>query len=258
MDDDDCQHLHIDSNGFCEECGIKLEVCDTTFKVDYSFSECHTRQSESVNYEDEISHLHSVPPIIKKNALLILNEKGSHSTRSSKHKQEIYIALITSHAELIARGIPIDGAFDEEIIIKELNLKSKHKNKCINSLIGVSENPLAFCEGLESNIVVVNPLDFIREECRINEMLEEFPQIERFVNIVLSSDSMMYILQENPKHIATAFIKIYFERIKKKQIPRSPSSKKGVSEAIIKKKIDIILGIIAENHLMPIINKECG
>lgn len=252
-EEEECEHSYVSESGFCEECGMKMEVSENTFKSDVEFSEFHSKATEVVTY-DEVFSL-TLPQEVKDKSMALLNSKGTFSSRDLIHKQEIFIAVMLTFIKLISDGKEFEIPYDESLLLKELGLKLKHRTQISNLLSGLSKNSLPIAQDANVQIVIIPPTHYIPRDCKFNKIPELSEKIKAFAKKIIDCDRLGYILQDNPKHMSLAFIKIYLENIKKKACNKF-SKANSISEGILKTKIETILSIIEKYDALKDILKK--
>ncbi len=243
---EECEHSFINDFGFCEDCGMRMEVSDSTFKNEVGYSEFHSKTAEIVTY-DEVFSL-TIPQEVKEKSIALLNQKGTMSTRSLIHKQEIFIAVMRAYLKLIAEGKEYDIPYDESLLLKEIGLKLKHRTQISNYLSGLAKTSLPIAEDANIQIIVISPVQYISRDCEKNKLSDHTERIKTFAKRIIEKDRLGYILQDNPKHMSLAFIKLYLEKVRRKNSAKFGKAN-SISDGMLKTKMDVILSVIEEYDL---------
>lgn len=209
MDSEDdyfCEHLTI-IDDTCQGCGLEIEDtftdCTEKIQMDDSFAIGKTIKKESFNYYNRLALLELDPKIGANVCRQISKLKEKSHVRVPTHLKNlfvmIYIAYNTENVD-----------FNPAEIGKKMNMKPKDIRDAVKiAAVGIDE----FAES--NPVCIISPFNFIRELSYLFKDTHVIPEksikkIEEFIDLIMGHNHMLG--NENPKGIATAIIKMYYDQ----------------------------------------------
>ena len=196
MDIDNCEHEFINSE--CVKCGLVIESAFEGIKDDHRYS---PKKPEKLNILD---NLKDIPQdIITKVKQNIAKKQSATGKKVRNDKKNTFIQLYEAYLE---KGYD----FNPHTIAKKLELSRKDINCCLRTISRTSLMPSVHEDVNQSlSIVIIHPVAYVADRCRINNISEYEPDIRQLVEKIVEKKDIL--LSNKPDYVCCAIIKKFCE-----------------------------------------------
>ena len=224
-----CPHPSVE-DGFCTECGI--EFTDAKIDMSSSYSEYHSYVDGNapLPFEADLKNL-NIPEEVKTTVIALASSCPRETHRMGVRRQQLFAYIYIAYLQLGYK-------FDPDKIKEKLSMTQREVNMALRIISGTSSLNIpvsgsADAAPLSVPIVVISPLIYLEDICKLNGVEESYEEIQKMAKVLLEKNKLL--LEYNPKHIATAMVRHYLN-LNKVNIPKFAKNN-GISDSILKQHI---------------------
>lgn len=208
MDSEDdyfCEHLKIEDD-ICINCGLSIEdnIIDYNVKIqtDDSYNIGKTIKKEVFNYYDKLALLGLDSQIAEHVCSQIIKLKQKSHVRVPTHIKNLFVMIYIAYN---TKGVD----FNPTEVGKKLGMNPKAIRDAIKiAAVGIDD------DGVKNPVCIISPFNFVREIADFFKDIHVIPEknlakIEEFIDFIMDNNQMLG--NENPKGIATAILKMYYD-----------------------------------------------
>lgn len=225
---EECEHLYIDSD-FCLECGISISSTGNYISVDESLYKHEELDKVFWDFGIDFNAL-NLPQEITERVIKIIPTISKTFYRKGSKIKSLYVLIYMSYICLNIDFDPID-------LSKKMKLTSEDILQCIKIISGRPGTTNRNYNKQTISMVVLQPSSFIRDILKLLpelNCLDSDTLIKNLDELVIENE---YLLEENPKDIACAYI-MYITKMKNIKLANY-HIKVGITKNKLKDKLEI-------------------